>query len=32
MKLNDLLALTVKQLGSLQENGLHLLKIFVWNR
>ena len=27
MKLNDLLALTVKQLASLQENGLHLLRI-----
>ena len=27
MKLNDLLALTVKQLASLQENGLYLLRI-----
>ena len=27
MKLNDLLALTVKQRASLQENGLHLLRI-----
>ena len=27
MKLNDLLALTVKQLTSLQESGLHLLRI-----
>ena len=27
MKLNDLLSLTVKQLASLQENGLYLLKI-----
>ena len=27
MKLNDLLALTVKQLASLQENDLYLLRI-----
>ena len=27
MKLNDLLSLTVKQLASLQENGLYLVRI-----
>ena len=29
MKLNDLLALTVKQLASLQENDLYLLRILL---